>query len=123
MTRNQLLPKYVKNWSDGVIFTVDGSGNIDPTTQTTVYRGQTVVTQAATGGNQPFSGHVCARQNNACQCSSLVDGLSGGSHMAIGTGYTVKSTVPFSSEFELYAVTDSGPVPNARTGDIIIGTT
>jgi hypothetical protein len=122
MTRNQLLPKYLKNWSGGVIFTVDSSGNIDPTTQTTVYRGQTVVTQAAPGGNQPFSGHVCARQNNACQCSSLVDGLSG-SHMEIGTGYTVKSTVPFNSEFEIYAVTDSGPVANARTGEIVIGST
>jgi hypothetical protein len=123
MTRNQLLPKYVKNWSGGVIFTVDGSGNITPTAQTTVYRGQTIVTQAATGGNTTFSGHVCAQQNDVCQCSTLVDGVSSGSHMAIGTGYTVKSSVPFSSEFEIYAVTDSGPVPNASNGDILIGTT
>jgi hypothetical protein len=105
MTRNQLLPKYVKNWSGGVIFTVDGSGNITPTAQQTVYRGQTIVTQAATGGNTTFSGHVCAQQSDACQCSTLVDGVSSGSHMAI------------------YAITDSGPVPNARTGDVVIGTT
>src|ERR1044071_5122612 len=108
MTRNQLLPKFVKNWSGGVIFTVDGSGNITPTAPQTVYRGQTIVTQAATGGNTTFSGHVCAQQNDVCQCTTLVDGLSSGSHMSIGTGYTVKSNVPFDSEFEIYAVTGSG---------------
>lgn len=121
MTRNQLLPQYVKNWSGGVMFTVDGSGNITPTTQTTVYRGQTIVTQAATGGTTTFSGHVCAQQNDVCQCSTLVDGLSSGSHMAIGTGYTVKSSVPLDSEFELYAVTESGPIASATNGDIQVG--
>lgn len=121
MTRNQLLPQYVKNWSGGVMFTVDGSGNITPTTQTTVYRGQTIVTQAATGGNTTFNGHVCAQQNDVCQCSTLVDGLSSGSHMAIGTGYTVKSSVALDSEFELYAVTASGPIANATNGDIQVG--
>ena len=123
MTRNQLLPNVVKNWSGGVMFTVDGSGNITPTAQQTVYREQTIVTQAATGGTTTFSGHVCAQQNDVCQCSTLVDGLSGGNHMAIGTGYTVKSSVPLDSTFELYAVTDSGPVAGATNGDIVIGTT
>lgn len=124
MTRNQLLPKFVKNWSGGVIFTVDGSGNITPTAQQTIYRGQTIVTQAATGGTTTFSGHVCAQQNDVCQCTTLVDGLSSGNHMAIGTGYTVKSNVSFNSTFEVYAVTGSGDkVLNASNGEILIGST
>jgi uncharacterized Zn-binding protein involved in type VI secretion len=125
MTQDQLLPNNGKNGSGGATFSVDGDGNITPTTRhgrQTIHRGNPIVTQAATG-NTTFSGHVCAQHKDVCQCSTLVDGLSGGSHMAIGTGYTVKSDVPFNSEFELYAVTDSGPVPNARTGDVVIGTT
>jgi hypothetical protein len=123
MTRNQLLSKYAKNLSGGVMFTVDGSGNITPTAQQTVYREQTIVTQADTTCNTTFSGHVCARQNNVCQCSTLVDGVSSGNHMAIGTGYAVKSSVAENATFEIYAVTDSGPVANASNGDIVIGTT
>ena len=121
MTRNQLLPKYVKNLSDdGVLFTVDGSGNITPTTRQTVCQGYTILTQADPACTTQFSGHVCARQNNVCQCSALVAGVSSGNHMAIGTEYTVNS-VPLNSQYELYAVTGSGPVAGATNGDIYVG--
>jgi hypothetical protein len=126
MTRNQLLPDHVKDWPGDVMFSVDGGGNITPTAQhgrQTIHPGKTLVTQAATGGATTFSGHVCAQQNKECRCSTLVDGVSSGSHMAIGTGYTVKSSVPLDSTFALYAVTDSGPIPSASNGDILIGTT
>jgi hypothetical protein len=123
MTRNQLLPKYVKNLSGGVMFIVDGRGYITPTAQQTVYREQTIVTQADTSCTTTFSGHVCARQNDVCQCSTLVDSVSSGNHMVIGTGYTIKSSVALNSTFEIYAVTDSGPVAGASNGDIVIGTT
>jgi hypothetical protein len=120
MTRNQLLPNVVRNWS-GLMFSVDSGGNITPTAQQNISRGQTILTQAATGGNTTFSGHVCAQQNEVCQCSTLVDNVSSGNHMALGTGYTVKSTAPL-QEFELYAITDSGPVPGATNGDIRVNT-
>ena len=120
MTRNQLLPKYVKDLSDGVLFTVDGSGNITPTAQQTVCQGYTILTQNDPACTTPFSGHVCARQNNACQCSTLVAGVSSGNHMAIGTEYTVNS-VPLNSHYELYSVTGSGPVAGVTNGDIYVG--
>src|SRR5262249_55446297 len=126
MTGNELSTNNGKNGSGGVKFSVDGGGNITPAAQhgrQTLHPGKTLVTQVATGGTTTFSGHVCAQQNKACQCSTLVDGLSSGSHMAIGTGYTVKSSVPLDSTFALFAITDLGPVPNARTGEIVIGTT
>ena len=121
MTRNQLSQKHVKNLSDdGVLFTVDGSGNITPTAQQTVCAGYTILTQADPTCTTVFSGHVCARQNNACQCSALVAGVSSGNHMAIGTEYTVNS-VPLNSHYELYSVTDSGPVAGVSNGDIYVG--
>jgi len=44
--------------------------------------------------------------------------------MAIGTGYTVKSSVAGERTFEIYAVTASGgTVPNASNGDVVIGRT
>jgi hypothetical protein len=117
MTRNQLLPKYAKNLSGGVMFTVDGGGNIKPTAQQLVNRGETILTQRDTTCNTTFTGQVCARQNDVCQCSTLV-GVSSGSHMVIGTDYTISSSVTVGSEFEIYAVTDSDPVPGATNGDI-----
>lgn len=122
MTRNQLLPKYVKNLSDdGVLFTVDGSGNITPTAQQSVCRGYTILTKPDPACNTTFSGHVCARQGSTCQCSTLVGGVSSGNHMVIGTEYTINTSVPLDSQYELYAVTDSGPVAGATNGDIYVG--
>jgi hypothetical protein len=121
MTRNQLLPMHAKDLSDGVLFTVDGSGNITPTVQQNVCRGYTILTQADPAGTTQFNGHVCARQNNTCQCSTLVAGVSSGNHMTIGTEYTINMSVAINSQYELYAVTDSGPVANATNGDIYVG--
>lgn len=118
MTRNQLLPKYAKNLSGGVIFTVDSKGNVSPDTQQTVNRGDTISLQVATG--ETFSGYVCAQQNDVCQCSTLLDGVSSGNHMAIGS-YMINMSVAVDSEFEVYAVPDSGPVAGATNGDIYIG--
>jgi hypothetical protein len=122
MTRNQQLKTSAKDLSDGVMFTVDGSGNITPTTQQTVCAGYTILTQACQACTTQFSGKVCAQQSNVCQCSALVAGLSSGQHMAIGTQYTVNTGVPLNSQFELYAVTGSGTVvPSVTNGDIYVG--
>lgn len=127
MTQNQLSSNHGKNGSDGVMFSVDGGGNIQPKARAgrqTVPPGERLVTEAVTSGTTTFNGHVCARgKDKECQCSTLVDGVSSGGHMAIGTGYTIKSSVPLNSTFALYAVTDSGTIPNASNGDIVIGTT
>lgn len=119
MSRNQPLPSYATDLSGGVIFTVDGKGNIVPTDQQTVYRGVTILIQAAP--MTTFSGQVCARQNDVCQCSALVEGVSSGNHMVLGTDYTVNSSVTIGSDFELYAVPDSGPVAGATNGEIHVG--
>jgi hypothetical protein len=119
MTQNQLVSKHVKNLSDGVLFTVDGGGNIAPTAQQSVCRGDTILTKPDPASSQTFSGQVCARQSNVCQCSALV-GLSSG-HMAISTEYTIGMSVPLNSEYELYAVNGSGPIPGTTNGDIYVG--
>jgi hypothetical protein len=120
MTRNQLLPKYVKNFSGDVMFTVDGSGNISPTAQQTINRGQTILTHADPACTTPFSGHVCARQNDVCVCSTLIANLNGAQHMALSTSYTISSGATVGSDYMLYAVPDSGPTQGAE-GDIHIG--
>jgi len=56
----------------GAIFTVDGSGNITPTPSRPSIEGRRSVTQADTSCQHDVSGHVCARQSNVCQCSTLV---------------------------------------------------
>lgn len=117
MTRNQLLPKYAKNLTGGVMFTVHGNGDITPITQQNVSREETILTQHDSTCTTPFTGQVCARQDDVCQCSALV-GVSSGDHMAIGTPYTVRSSAPLDNDFELYAVVDSEPVPGATNGDI-----
>jgi hypothetical protein len=112
----------VKNLSGGVILTVDGGGNITPTTEQTVNRGETILTQQAPGGNSTFTGHICARQDDVCKCSTLVNNVSSGNHMEVGgDDYTVKSSVAIDSEFEIYAITSSGPVANATNGIIRVG--
>jgi len=121
MSRNQLLPNYVKSLTGGVIFTVDGSGNIKPIAQQTVNRGETILTQPDPACTTTFSGKVCARQSDVCQCSTLVNGVSSGDHMSIGTGYTVNSSVTVGSDFELYAITTGGTVAQGTNGNIHIG--
>jgi len=121
MTRNQHLPRNVKDLSDAVLFTVDNRGYITPTARQSVCRGYTILTQADSSCTTVFSGHVCARQNNVCQCSALAAGVSSGNHMEIGTEYTINMSVAINSQYELYAVTGSGPVANATNGDIYVG--
>lgn len=122
MTRNQHLPKNVKDLSDAVLFTVDGRGYITPEERQTVCRGYTILTQPDSSCTTVFSGHVCARQGNVCQCSVLVAGVSSGNHMEIGTEYTIQMSVAVNSEYEIYAVTGGQtPVPNATNGDIYVG--
>jgi hypothetical protein len=121
MTRNQLLPNHPKNWSGDVMFTVDGNGNITPTAQQTVNRGETILTQPDPVSMTTFSGTVCARQNDVCQCSTLVSGVSTGNHMSIGTDYTVNSSLTVGSDFELYAITAGGTVAQGTNGNIHIG--
>jgi hypothetical protein len=122
MTRNQLLPNYLKNWSGGVIFTVDGNGNITPTAQQTVNRGETILIKADPASNTPFTGQACARQNDVCQCSTLVDDVSAGNHMSIGgNGHKVRASVTVGSDFELYAITSGGATVQGSNGDIHVG--
>jgi len=126
MSRNQLLPNQLRNYASSVNFSVDGDGNITPTeaqgAQDVAIQG-TIVTTAVTTGNKTFSGQACARHNDVCQCSTVVENVTSGNHMVLGTGYRVRSTVTVGSTFEIYAVTSSGPVANASNGEIIIGTT
>ena len=123
MTRNQQSPKLPSNLSGSVMFSVDPGGNITPTaaqgTQS-IQRGDTLVTQAVTVNNSTFSGHICARQSDVCKCSTLVDNVSSGNHMVVGTGYSIKQSVA-DGEFEIYAVSGEGPIPGATNGDIQVG--
>jgi hypothetical protein len=120
MTRNQLTQD-VEKYSGGVIFTVDSKGNITPVTQQTVARGESILTHASTTSTTQFSGGVCARQNEVCQCSILISGVASGTHMAVGTAYAISATAPLGGDYELYAVTSTGPVANATNGEIHVG--
>lgn len=124
MNRNQQLQKgakVAKDESDGVLFTVDGYGNITPTTQQTVCAGYTILTEADPASTKKFYGKVCAQQSNVCRCSTLVGGVSSGDHMALGTEYTVNSGL-LNNQYELYAVNGSGAViPSVTNGDVYVG--
>ena len=117
MTRNQLLPKNAN--LTGVMFTVENKGDISPSTKQYVYHSTTIVLHKDESLDASIIG-VCARQGTTCKCTTLVGGVSSGNHMAIGTEYTVNN-VPLNSQYELYAVTGSGPVANATNGDIYVG--
>lgn len=121
MTRNQQLPKLATNLLGGVIFTVENGGDISPTDAQTVARGDTICIQSDPTLIASVT-HVCARQNDVCQCSALV-GVSSGNHMAINHeyGYVINMSVAVNSDYDLYAMTDSGPVDSATNGTIHIG--
>ena len=116
MTRNQLTTD-VQRYSRAVIFTMDGSGGIASTEAQDVNRGDSILTQAVAGS--PTPARVCAREDDAgpCQCSMVV-GVPSGTHMATGTAYTISASVSVPSEFEIYAITDTGAVANTTNGTI-----
>lgn len=120
MTRNQLLPKYSANLT-GVMFTVANGGDISPNTEQTFNGGDTIVLHKDSSLDSSVT-HVCARQGSTCYCSTLVEEVSSGNHMALGTptvdtDYTI-NTSGAAGDYELYAMTDEGPVEDATNGDI-----
>ena len=125
MTRNQLTPDHIKPFTSSPIFTVDGSGNIQPTAAQNVSRNATLLIQADSASTTPYAGYVCAWRNNQCQCATLVSNLGGEPHMKISSSaYTVRSDAPAYSQFTLYATlseTGDGPNEGFSDGDIRIG--
>ena len=123
MTRNQLLPNYPSNLSGGMMFTVEGNGDISPDTQTIVNRGDWIVLHKDPSLVASVT-HVCAQQNDVCKCSTFATGVSSGAHMVIcgdDTEYQINTSAAVGTDYELYAATDEGPVENAKTGDVHIG--
>lgn len=122
MIRNQLFAKYPSNLSGGVMFLVEDN-SITAETQTTANRGDTIVLHKDPSLMASVT-HVCAQLNDACQCSTLVEGVSSGNHMALGgtyTEYKIATTAAVDADYELYPVTDEGPVESATNGDVHIG--
>ena len=121
MTRNQLLPKNASNLT-GVMFTVEDNGDISPATPQTVNGGDTIVLHKDPSLVASVT-HVCARQDDACHCSALVASVSSGDHMALSSTNTdyVINTSAGAGDYELYAMTDEGPVENATNGQIHVG--
>lgn len=123
MTRNQLLPKYPSNLSGGVLFHIGGNGDISPQTQTNVNWGDTIVFHKDPSLVASVT-HVCAQQGDVCKCSTLAVGVSSGAHMTLGgddTEYKINTTAVDGTDYELYAATDEGPIENAKTGDVHVG--
>jgi hypothetical protein len=119
MTRNQLLPKNAN--LTGVMFTVETNGDISPDAVQYITGGTTIVLHKDPSLIASIT-HVCARQGETCKCSTLVGGVSSGDHMALGTvdtDYVINSGAPAGS-YELYAMTEDGPVEDATNGTIHI---
>lgn len=126
MSRNQLTPSVPSNLSASATLTVDGSGNVTPTTQQTVARGDSIQIEKSASSPSIYAGYVCAWQNG-CQCSVIISNLGNESHMKVHqlpTLYGVKATASLGS-YTIYATaseTDSGgPTQNTTNGDIYIG--
>lgn len=123
MTRNQQSPKLPSNLSGNTVFVIEGSGDISPDTQTTVARGDWIVLHKDPSLMASVT-HVCAQQSDVCKCSILAVGISSGNHMVLGgndTSYQINSSASVGTDYELYAATDDGPIENARTGDVHVG--
>ena len=123
MTRNQLLSKYPSNLSGCVTFHIGGSGDISPQTQTNVSGGDWIVFHKDPSLVASVT-HVCAQQSDVCKCSTLAVGVSSGAHMVLGgdeTSFQINSNAVESTDYELYAATDEGPIENAKTGDVHVG--
>lgn len=121
---SQLSPSAVKKFDANPMFTVDGNGNILPTTTQTVAPGGSVLIQPDPASASQYSGYVCAWQSG-CKCSTIIANLGTENHMKINpTAYTVKSTAP-TGNYTIYATTSEsgggGPSAMSGTGDIHIG--
>jgi hypothetical protein len=125
MTRNQLTPGQIKPFTSSPIFTVDGSGNIQPTATQTVARNDTLLIQADSASTTPYAGYVCAWRNSQCECATLISNLGGEPHMKISSSaYSIQSSAPVNAHFTLYATlseTGGGPTEGFSDGDIRIG--
>jgi hypothetical protein len=123
MTRNQLLPKYPRSASSGVMFTVGGGGDVSPVASTTVNRGDTIVFHKDPSLIASIT-HVCAQYNDVCQCATVFNGVSSGAHLALcgdDSEYTISMNATIGADYELYGATDEGPVAGATNGNIHVG--
>jgi hypothetical protein len=125
MTRNQFAPKGIKPFSGDPMFTVDGNGNIQPTSTQEVNRGGTILIQADPASTTPYAGYICAWRDGACRCAELITDLGGEPHMKIrATPYHVSATTTPNVSYVMYTTTapqGSGPSPMESTGDIRVG--
>ena len=121
MTRNQFT-RDVTKYSACPIFTVDANGDVAPPETQGVSRGGSLLLHAATSASTtPYSGYVCVRAQGVCSCAAVIGNLFGLPHMKISdTAYHIRSDAP-ESDFEIYAVTDEGPIAGATNGDIHVG--
>ena len=123
MTRNQLLPNYPSNLSEGVVFSIEDNGDISPDTQTIVNQDDWIVLHKDPSLVASVT-HVCAQQNDECKCSTFAVGVSSGAHLVLvgtDTPYKISTSAVVNTDYELYAATENGPIANATTGDIRIG--
>lgn len=123
MTRNQQSPKLPSNLSGNTVFVIGGSGDISPQTQTNVVGGDWIVFHKDPSLVALVT-HVCAQQSDVCKCSTLAVGVSSGNHMTLGgndTSYQINTGAADSTNYELYAATDDGPIETAKTGDVHVG--
>jgi hypothetical protein len=126
MTRNQLRESDVKKFDANPIFTVDGDGNVAPTTAQSVAQGGSLLIQSANpAATTQYTGYICVYQNLTCKCSTVIGNLdSGENHMKVrSTQYNVKSTAPVGDYTVGATTSDTGvtPIPMASTGDVRVG--
>jgi hypothetical protein len=126
MTRNQLRESDLTRYDANPIFTVDGSGNVAPTTAQSVAQGGSLLIQSEdpTAYTQ-YTGYICVYQSLTCKCSTVISNLdTGENHMKVrSTQYNVKSTAPV-GDYTVGATTSDTlvvPIPAATTGTIHVG--
>lgn len=126
MTRNQLRESDINKFDANPIFTVDGTGNVAPSTaQSVAQGGSLLISSADPTAYTQYTGYICVYQSLTCKCSTVISNLdTGENHMKVrSTQYNVKSTAPVGDYTVGATTSDTGvsPIANATTGNVHIG--
>jgi hypothetical protein len=121
MNRNQEFHSRFEDFVDGIMFTVDDHGNIEPVSIQTAAPGDSIVIESNPRYVSEYRGYVCAWREGTCCCSKLVEDLGGEPHMKASGEYRVSANAPENVYYVIYAITSeiaSGPTGSKTTGEL-----
>jgi hypothetical protein len=126
MTLNQLTNNVTDEHntcliSGDVIYFVDRSGNVTPTTRQCT-KDHCHLFLNDKDPHTPFKGYICAQQNGSCRCADLVTDLRDNSHLQPRySPYVIAAAL---GEYQLVSITTAvaaSLTPFATNGDLHVG--